>query len=223
MRTCVIALFCLLALFVAPLPANSVLPASQDVNIANGDFASTNLSVLPYIMISWDCADPCTISQGLVQWDLSPLAGKMIMSAVLSVWHEANEGPGKIFDLYRNTSAWDENFVAYDTRPSVDPTPVATLTIAPDDTLVGLYRAWNVTALVAGWVSGAYGNFGVTVIERNEIEGAEVYFSSLESTEGLPPLLETIDADVPEPSTLALLGGAFVLLGLARVTRRRLA
>jgi hypothetical protein len=87
-----------------------------------------------------------------------------------------------------------------------------------------VYRNWNVTGVVAGWVAGSYANHGMWIEEIPVAGSGIAYFSSSDEVQAQRPIL-TVDYTegqgvIPEPSTFivwSLLGG----LGIIGWWRRR--
>ncbi len=175
------------------------------------------------------------VQRSLIDFNLDSLAGCTIQSATLTLY--ANTGWGtnsglKAMDIYRVTRAWDEDDATWNsadvgvpwTTPGGDFTgtgggPYATSNANPANNQP---TSWDVTTLVAEWVSGAQANDGLMLLsyEGNRLTfwsnnyGVEAYRPSLE-VQYLPP-----PPPVPEPVTAALL--ALNGLGLAGYLRRRL-
>lgn len=190
-------------------PANG-----KDSQIVNGALADTNLGNNGFVIDNWSGN---LRGIGLIEFDLSAYAGMSVSSATFSLFHMFNADPGTTFNVFRITSGWDENTVTFNTAPSFEPVAVASLTIP--DVGINLYRDWDVTAVVNGWLGGAYGNFGLW-IEEIPVQGSGVaYFASSDNANGNGPRLAM---DVPEPASLALVALALMAAtGASRAARRR--
>lgn len=152
---------------------------------------------------------------GLMQLDLSAYPGYSVSSATLNAFHDANQTPGAVFGIFRNTSPWRGVTTDWDSRPSYDPTPVSTLTIS--DTATEVFRSFDIQPLLQGWMDGSFANYGMT-FQRIDDPNPVAYFVSGGDLAGdrMPNVVFTISA-VPEPVSVAMLvAGLAVLGGLAR-------
>ncbi|VAV85754.1 hypothetical protein MNBD_DELTA01-136 [hydrothermal vent metagenome] len=189
----------------------------KDAHIAASD-PTTNFGTLDVLTVNWGAGNA---DKGLLEFDLTSLAGVNIIDATLSLYHLVNRDGDATFGLFRNTTAWDEMTVTWDSAPAYDAAPASLLNIT--DTNSGVWRDWDVTALVQGWTSGTYDNYGMT-LSRVDQSNSHIYFTSSDrysSTSSLVPVL-TINYNtsvVPEPSTYLLLGSG--LAGLAFWRRRQ--
>jgi hypothetical protein len=194
--------------------------AGKDAEI-NSEFpdAATGLFET-YLIVHW-AGNARSI--GLIEFDLSGIpSGSTISSATLSLFHHANSCLGCEYDVFQVITSWAEATVTFNTRPLLHPVPVASLVIG--DSATQVFRSWDVTSLVSGWVSGAFTNDGMSIEEVPVMGSAAVYFASSDNPTAANWPTLTIDytaavAAVPEPGTLALFG--ISLLGLAAFRRRR--
>jgi hypothetical protein len=185
----------------------------KDAQLASGSLADENFS-FSELVINW--GDNLR-SIGLLEFDLTGIpAGLTINNATLSLFHSVNQNAGFTYSIFRVTSPWDEDTVTFNTAPSIDPTEVASLTI--NDSNTGVYRDWDITSLVAGWVNASYANYGLW-IEETPIKGdGSAYFNSSEQDLSTAPRL-TINAAVPVPAAVWLFAsGLLGVLGLRKKT-----
>jgi PEP-CTERM motif len=150
----------------------------------------------------------------LVEFDLSAYAGGSVSSAALGLFHMFNTANGTTYNVYRVTSAWDENSATFDTAPTIDSVAVATLTIGDNGTDV--YREWDITATVNGWLSNSFGNFGLWIEEVPIAGDGVAYFASSDNANGNGPRLTLNTNTVPEPGTMLLVAAAALGAGLSR-------
>lgn len=219
-------LFIMLLLFPLCVPANATILTLQpdgasgiDAQIADGVYSSNNFADDGNLIINWIDNNR---SIGLIQYDLSQIPdGSSVDSAILDLYHTNNISNGTTYDIFRITSAWDENSVTFNTSPSIDPIAVSSLTIFDNDTFV--HRTWDITTLVDDWVNGTYMNYGMW-IEEIPISGDGVaYFASSDWNVGYSageerPKLTVDYQPVPEPSTFILFGAG--LAGLVAWRRK---
>jgi PEP-CTERM motif len=228
-RTCVTVLA---ALCVGQAFGQTILPPSAVGSIGTNDWnLSQSIAIpfgtpnsLPVLTANFGDTDQ---DVGLLQFDLTGISAP-VASAQLMIYQALNQlglGSTARFDLFQNLSAWEPTIGHWTDLPSVVPLAVATNLIS--DSEVGLFRTWDVTAVVNGWITGTAPNYGLR-LERTDDLNPFLYFSAadgvwLDSPIFAPSLVLTTAAitAVPEPSAYGLLG-AIALAGLAiRVRVRR--
>lgn len=159
----------------------------------------------------------------LIQFDLSTLPSVGVSKVSLILTTLSNLEPSGVepflASAYRITSAWDENTVTWNSRPSFDSTSVASTTV---DDIPSTSFEWDITSLYLDWKNGVVPNLGIYLTgETIAGEGVSFVSSDNTSTPALRPILrvETIDTTTtPEPSTILGLG----LLGFGAFCNRQL-
>jgi hypothetical protein len=131
---------------------------------------------------SGDPADCCT-NRVVVRFDLSPVPpGCNVVSANLGFYyfeqHYTDRSP--TFGAHRMTIDWEEATATWNERTSgndwataggdFDPAPVANVVAA-----AGVYGwlVWNIAPLASAWLAGTQPNFGVIIVEPNDLNGAD--------------------------------------------------
>lgn len=180
-------------------------------------------------------------NQGLLSFDLSaikvPVAGATLM--IYQTTEGGSPAPPGLggsagsYDIYGNTSAWQQNTVTWTTKPSVNPTSVATQSLAQFN---WGWQSWDVTSLVNAWITGQSSNFGLTIGRSDPgtpsvfLVTAPILFPGMASPGAYPPgytnpylpelvLNTSAVATAPEPTSLVLAGIA--ALGLLGFRSRR--
>ena len=187
--------------------------AGKDAQIGDGDVANSNHETDEDLVINWGGNNR---SIGLLQFDLGAVpSSATVSSATLTLYHSANFNVGKRYDVFRTTSAWDEATVTFNTGPTFDPVEFSSLVIADD--VEDVFRTWDVTALVAGWVNGSFSNHGMWIEEVPIAGEGNAYFLSSDAAEEFRPSL-TVEWIIPEPSAFAIATAS--LIGLSAMRRR---
>jgi hypothetical protein len=159
---------------------------------------TTNLGNFEYLTYSYTPGPADTLQNfGLIEFDLSSVPASSAISAKLILFHEFNSAFGAIFDLFRNTSAWDGNSVTWNSQPTHDPTPTASVQL---DFLFGIVRDWDITTVVNEWLSGSSPNYGLTLARRNANNPFAYFASSDHPTASFRPRLILEISDEPPPS-----------------------
>jgi hypothetical protein len=212
--------------FAGQASAEAVLGASQTASVAAvlpnlpspGGSANGGYLTVNYI----DASE----NYGLLQFDLSGEAGTASAAAVF-LHHVNNVVASADFGLFRVTSAWDASSVTFNTAPTFDLTPVSTrhfTTLNGPDEL----EAFDVTAVVNGWLSGAYANYGLAFRRIDDVN-PELYFAAADQGSLRGPVLSVIGTTtravggVPEPATWGLMILGFGAAGGALRRSRRVA
>ncbi len=219
----------LLAACTAVSAAPVVLSTSQEAAIVGSQYAdqtSTAFGGGYYLVLNMPKASDETVpprSIGLVQFDVSAYTGQTVDAATLSLFKDSNRDPGGVYSIFRITSAWtpSNSFTFNSSAPTYDPTPVASLTFGEE---LDVYRDWNVSSLLQGWLNGTYTNHGLWIERQSGGENMAYLRSSLFGPATAPRLTIALADDgdprnVPEPTPLALL----VVAGLAAWVVRRAA
>lgn len=188
--------------------AQVTLGAVADADAVGGPKADDNQGSRPWIMENWDTGVDIT---GHIQFDVSGFGAGTVTSATLRLFHDFNGQNGVTYNVHRVVDAWDEGTLTYNNRPDLAVATSASLTIA--DFSTGVWREFDVTALVQAWVDGAEANNGMA-LKRDPNSSPWCYFRSKENLDGNNP--ELVVNVVPEPASMAALG-----LGAAALLRRR--
>jgi hypothetical protein len=195
------------ALAVAAVGANAqIFSATQDTDAVLGSgLDNSNFGGSTWVSENYAGA---TSVIAYIQFDVSTLSPGSVASAKLRMFHDFNTTPGVSYDIHRVLGSWAENTLTGANAPGYDATPSASLVF---DGAAAVWREWDVTSLVQGWVNGANTNFGM-VIFRNPNQGPWPYLRSRNhGTVDTRPQL--VVQAVPEPATMiALAGGVAVLL-----------
>lgn len=114
------------------------------------------------------------LNRALVQFDLSALpANATVISATLSLFVKDATGGAVTISAHRLTNAWNEAQVTWNARdkaasqlwssPGGDYDASASASAIIDNTK-NVWRSWNLTSLVATWLSNPASNYGVALV-----------------------------------------------------------
>ncbi|MCX6589954.1 MAG: DNRLRE domain-containing protein, partial [Acidobacteria bacterium] len=164
------------------------LAASQDAWIVDADvYRDSNFGYTDFVWADWSAP-----TNALISFDLASISkGSKITSASLRLYHSANAQFGQNLYAYRNLADWSEDTVTASNAPGFEATPVSTLLILDGD--VNVYREWDISSVVQGWVNGTFLNAGLR-LGKDATGGATPYLSSREATVGMPELVITYEA-----------------------------
>lgn len=203
----------------------AVRTATQDTFLySSSSLANTPFGGAPYTGVSVDRDNARTV-WSLYQFDVTGLsvdAGEsasfniLSRSAVGTPFNNVTVQPSAsnpaTIDIYRVTQAWNENTASWNTKPTVDETPVASFVVDDIDKTYGA----DLTALVGQWIDGTYPNYGVELRQRDvvqvgQFDVAVVLGANSPAGGGNPATLV-----IPEPASLASLGGLLMLASRRR-------
>ncbi|MCX7671674.1 MAG: DNRLRE domain-containing protein, partial [Anaerolineae bacterium] len=139
------------------------------------------------------------LKRALLRFDLSSLpSDAIISSATLSLFVKAASGGALTINARRVTQSWNETEVTWKARDKAagllwttqggdyDATVAASTVV--DDTK-NVWRSWNITSLVSGWVSAPATNYGL-ILEASSSNAEKVFKSSDDGTTSQRPKLE---------------------------------
>jgi len=129
-------------------------------------------------------------SRMYVQFDLSSIPStSVILSADLGLFYYA-ESPTSVdgpVGAYRVSGNWVESSIVWNNQPSVQSTPIDTVTVPGAHT--GDFVLWDISTLAQGWVGGSIANRGVLLRDTDETsyDGVKSFRSSDWGTAGERP------------------------------------
>ena len=191
------------------LRVDSIRPSSggiRDTYLADGALSNTAFGASPDLLVS----DATSVDRALIGFDLSNLPSTTrVTSAVLELDLEdvAFGGAGST-EVHRVTRRWTESEVTWNERrsgatwttPGGDYDPQVVASTGIDVAQLGSTQ-WDVTPLVASWVSGRDPNHGMLLTASNGIDGAR--FSSGDRVCGqYPRLTVTYTCECGQPCQL---------------------
>jgi len=165
--------------------------------------------------------------QGMVSWDLSALpVDAVITNATITLFGNfvvslPAPGTGSVL-MYQTTSAWSENTVTWNTRPTFGTLSLGSSAVTNGAPAPYVFTSANLLSLVQGWHDGTIDNYGVYLFANttNGFLAGTIGINSDDAIDtSLRPLLEV--SYVPEPSTYALLAMSGLALAGYVIRRRR--
>ncbi|MGC8782732.1 MAG: DNRLRE domain-containing protein, partial [Anaerolineae bacterium] len=137
------------------------------------------------------------LKRSLLKFDLSSLpTDATVSSATLSLFVTAASGGALTINAHRVTQPWNEAEVTWKSRDKGvawtnqggDYDAAVAASTVVDDTK-NVWRSWNITSLVAGWLSNPASNYGL-ILEASSANAEKVFRSSDDGTTSQRPKLE---------------------------------
>ena len=134
--------------------------------------------------------------------------GATLDSATLSV--KANGSTNDVLSLHKVLTSWAENVVTWNSFNSggvegVDYDPAFTMTTVPFN--AGSTQTFDVTSLVAGWLSTPASNNGIIITNPLATSTSDgIDFHSDDASGMMGPMLEINYTAIPEPTAFLMLG-----------------
>lgn len=137
-------------------------------------FVRSNLSTPQNTATTLEAGSPdagATKSRTLVQWDLSSVMGKHIVSATTSAWEKyAPSCTPSQLNVYRVTSAWSSS-VIWSNQPTTDLSAITSVNEARGFSAscpAARIQLGSILGTVANWASGVQPNYGIELAAANE-------------------------------------------------------
>jgi len=130
--------------------------------------------------------------EGLVRFDASPIAGRLVTKATLEVFLDDVREPGYL-RLTAIASSWDEDTVTWNSRPTMDKLWASnwpTISEANERTVI----SFNVTSPAQRWADGSLPDAGLMIWGTATV----ALLHSKEKTGGTPPRLIVVTEPMPD-------------------------
>lgn len=167
--------------------ANGVISAIDDTFIDEKNPSSTHGSSSDLNVRSKSTNDD---QRSLVKFDTSSLSsGTSVIKATLRLFMNDDPPSSRSYDLYRITSAWNENTVNWTSKPTTAP---GTTDSTDTEITPNVWLEWDVTPDVQEFINGTFTNYGWMIQDSSEeaASGQQGQFKSSEDgTESKRPQL----------------------------------
>ena len=108
------------------------------------------------------------VNRAYIQFDLSAIpATAAVLDAKLSLYYYNSSAAQPVdIGVYKVTGSWDEGSITWNFQPTCAPAPEYVL--AMPATVTDNFAAWDIDALVQGWIDGSIANYGVVFKDIDE-------------------------------------------------------
>ena len=162
-------------------------------------------------------------SEGLIKFDVSSYTNVQSAHLNLYLYISSCDAEYTTVSLHKITSDWDESTVTWNTKPSYDATPVASLELYDNQYYYENWISFDITSIVSSWTSGET-NRGLVIV-CSEWEYNYKFFRSsdyLADPSQRPKLIldAEVGAPIPEPLTIILFGMVNLSMFIIRIFKK---
>jgi hypothetical protein len=199
----------MVAVLLALVPMMALLPAERASTLDSTLYSiadSTVAAAIPDLNIDTgpiviNANNETARARGEVRFNLASIPYyAVVTSANLSLYCSSYNGTGsRQYNVHPNTGGWTETGVTWNNRPTFAQSPNASTTVSA----AASWAEWTVTDIVQGWIDGTIPNWGLVVMDDDELDDSyEVaqFFSRENTGTDFDPKLE-IDYYIPAAIT----------------------